>query len=517
MRHVQSKQKQEGKGVGNKVENALAFYVPAEHNIEVIGYFSAGYKRRYAQAPEAKVVKLFDRETGLERQIKIIASSLYGYPNSTDLDFYWAFLRICDEHIQMLPREDKPGQKILHPQFKKIPISFTTNQLIKYTGTPRTGLRWKEANEFLKRLALTGIEGHIYKAGEKRFVDMTTTLFREVYVRGEKMRGGKMADMNYVVPGPWFISNFFHFYFHRVDIALHQRLQSAIAKSLLPILNVGWYAARGQSYAKSYDALCDILFVPNQHHLSWVKKQLDAAHEELQKEKFLARWEYETKDSGEWSRVIRWWPGEKWYFDQQEHQRRRSMVEGKENRQMLLFTPTMPEVKVPDGALAVDGDGASPHWDRVKNFYAAVGQEQVSRQKIQEGVETLTDLEEEGYSINDIDAALAWIVKHRRTKFGGEVHSVRLAIKVIGQALREKKQTQQKAERERQLALEEHASGFRTQDAEKIFNTLSTTEQDILRKRATRSLLEQGYKERFLLQRVIQGEIYRLLLEEKGR
>src|SRR6267378_5861563 len=108
--------------------------------------------------------------------------------------------------------------KNMHPFLvSPVNVHFTTNQLIRYTGTPRTGLRWKEANDFLKRLALTGIDGHIYKAGERRFVNMTTTLFREVYVRGEKLRNGRVADMNYIVPGPWFISNFYYFYFHRVD------------------------------------------------------------------------------------------------------------------------------------------------------------------------------------------------------------------------------------------------------------------------------------------------------------
>jgi hypothetical protein len=514
MRAGHSRQKSGEKSASPKAESALAFYVPAEHNIEVIGYFSAGYKRRYAQSPEAKVVNLSDRDTGLERQIKIIASSLYGYPNSTDLDFYRAFLRICDEHITMVPREHAPGHRVLHPQFKKIPISFTTNQLIRYTGTPRTGLRWKEANDFLKRLALTGIDGHIYKAGERRFVNMTTTLFREVYVRGEKLRNGRMADMNYIVPGPWFISNFYYFYFHRVDIALHQRLQSAIAKSLLPILNVGWYAARGQSYAKSYDTLCDLLFIPDQHHLSWVKKQLDAAHEELHQEKFLARWEYESKEGGEWARVIRWWPGEKWYFDQHEQQRRRSLAEGKESKQILLFAPTMPEVKWPESVQAGDEHEASPHWERVKDFYAAIGQDQVSQQKIHEGVETLTMLEKEGYSAADIDAALAWIVKHRRTKFSGEVHSVRLVIKVIGQALREQKQQQPKVERERQLTLEEQASTSWNEDVERIFATLSPAAQDGLRQKAKERLLAQGYKEKFLLERLIKSEMYRLLRQE---
>src|SRR5215471_18268795 len=112
MKAGQGKQKGGERSVTLKAESALAFYVPAEQNIEVIGYFSAGYKRRYAHAPEAKVVELFDRASGLERHIKIIASSLYGYPNSTDLDFYRAFLRICDEHIAMVPKEDAPGQTV---------------------------------------------------------------------------------------------------------------------------------------------------------------------------------------------------------------------------------------------------------------------------------------------------------------------------------------------------------------------------------------------------------------------
>jgi hypothetical protein len=421
-----------------KANVALAFYVPAEHNIEVIGYFSAGYKRRYPQPSEAKTVRLTDRETGLERQIKIIASA-YGYPNSTDLDFYRAFLRICDEQIEMVPCQEKTGEVVIRPQFKKIPIAFTTNQMLRYAGFTKSAPRWKEANTFLKRLAFTGIEGHIYLARERKFEMMTTTLFRDVYTRGEKLRNGKVADMNYVVPGPWLLSNYYYYYFHRIDIALHQRLETPIAKSLLPILNTGWYAARGQSYAKRYSDLAALLFIPCWEHLSWVKKQLDPAHEELREEKFLAAWEYETTPRGDWSHVIRWWPGEKWFFDQQEHQRRRNAVTEKNTAasQFLLLPPTMPEVKPSQSAPAVTSEEDDPRWNRVREFYTMIGQERVSIQKVREGVSTLALLEQEGYRTSDVDAALEWIVKHRKTRFGGDVHSIRLVIKVIGQALKE--------------------------------------------------------------------------------
>ena len=59
-------------------------YVPAEQNLENIGYFSAGYKRKFPTTPkEAKSVTIVT--SGVERQINVIPSS-YGYPNSEDFD-----------------------------------------------------------------------------------------------------------------------------------------------------------------------------------------------------------------------------------------------------------------------------------------------------------------------------------------------------------------------------------------------------------------------------------------------
>ena len=68
-------------------------YIPAEQNLENIGYFSAGYKRKFPTTlKEAKTIAIVS--SGIERQIKIIPSS-YGYPHSEDFDLYRAFLKIC--------------------------------------------------------------------------------------------------------------------------------------------------------------------------------------------------------------------------------------------------------------------------------------------------------------------------------------------------------------------------------------------------------------------------------------
>src|ERR1700751_358024 len=105
----------------------LAEYVPAELNLETIGFFSAGYKRRYPKEPhEAKIVNL-----GATRQIRIVPST-YGYPNSEDLDLYRAFLKICDEHATI--EDDWIDGSLVRQPHLKIPICFSTRQLLRYAG-----------------------------------------------------------------------------------------------------------------------------------------------------------------------------------------------------------------------------------------------------------------------------------------------------------------------------------------------------------------------------------------------
>jgi len=58
-------------------------YVPAELNLESIGYFSASVKRQYPrEGQKSKVVNL----NSASRIIEIVANPKYGFPNAQDLE-----------------------------------------------------------------------------------------------------------------------------------------------------------------------------------------------------------------------------------------------------------------------------------------------------------------------------------------------------------------------------------------------------------------------------------------------
>src|SRR5438034_3062082 len=71
---------------GNETTSGLlpAEYVPAEQNLETIGYFSAGYKRKYPTEQQRSKLLLLSPD----RKVEIVPTAKYGYPNSEDLDFY---------------------------------------------------------------------------------------------------------------------------------------------------------------------------------------------------------------------------------------------------------------------------------------------------------------------------------------------------------------------------------------------------------------------------------------------
>jgi len=304
-------------------KNRLYFpdeYVAAEQNIETIGYFSAGYKRRYPKEPnEAKEVSI-----GPDRRVRIVPST-YGYPNSEDQDYYRGFLKICSVKARLAERK-REGQITRHPHLA-LPIGFSTNQLLRYANKGDNARNRQAVRNWIKRSTATTIEGGLYQAKTK-FVNQEFggQLFSQYVLVGEKMRNGRQADMNYVWPAAWFLSNFYFHYYRRVDLAFHQRLSKPIAKALYPLLETGWFASGG-SFSKRYADLCAHLFIQLQVHLSLVKQQLDPAHEELQREHFLETWEYILDAGEQWTGVIRWWPGKKWRDDQETRKLRKELAE----------------------------------------------------------------------------------------------------------------------------------------------------------------------------------------------
>jgi hypothetical protein len=351
-------------------------YIPAEQNLENIGYFSAGYKRKFPTTlKEAKTVTLVS--SGTERQIKIIPSS-YGYPNSEDFDLYRAFLKVCYEHTQTVGRF-KNGEWRLHPEIK-VPISFSTLKLLRYAGYKKNQDALVLVRDWTKRGVVTGIQGRLYDAKTGQFQERTVTLFSDARTRGETLRNGRVAERNYIWPSPWFLSNIYYFYTRRVDLAFHRHLRRPIAKTIYPLLDTGWYASGGTTWAKRYTDLCSILFIRCYTHVSQVADQLDPSHEELQKAQFLERWSYEKDENNRWTGVIRWWPGKKWFADQEERHARK--VPGHDNTSLLITQSLAAESKETnreDKKSYVSETSEGTQLQKlVVRFYEGIGQGRIS-------------------------------------------------------------------------------------------------------------------------------------------
>jgi hypothetical protein len=346
-------------------------------------------------------------------------------------------------------------------------------------------------------------------------------LFSQYVLVGEKMRNGRVADMNYVWPAPWFLSNFYFNYYRRVDLAFHQRLTRPIAKGLYPLLETGWFASGG-SFAKRYVDLCAHLFIQFQSHLSLVKQQLDPAHEELRREEFLESWEYTFGKEATWTGVIRWWPGKKWLSEQE---MRRGKKEGTES--ILLQSPISVNKDVPlcdqketnSEILSNMTQVELQDVDFVRHLYSQLGQKRVTKQKIESGLRILHDLDAQGFSRTEISNALQWVL-HNKHRFGDSVYSLGILPHVIGQALRSRatelsEDTKEKVKETQ--AHQEKAEQDHRRELEQQFLALPVSRQSEMQEQAIFRLIGQGYDAKLIriMKSLVRQEIYRMLQESE--
>ena len=502
-------------GEGKAYKGTLYFadeYVAAEQNLETIGYFSAGYKRRYPKEPnEAKVINI-----GPQRQIRIVPST-YGYPNSEDQDYYRGFLKVCSTNARLAERK-RERQITRHPHLE-LPIGFSTNQLLRYSGKGDNARNRQAVRNWIKRCTATTIEGGLYQAKTKYInQEFGGQLFSQYVLIGEKMLNGREAGMNYVWPAAWFLSNFYYHYYRRVDLAFHQRLSKPIAKGLYPLLETGWFASGGP-FTKRYADLCAHLFIQPHAQQSLVKQQLDPAHEELKHELFLEAWEYVLDSEQQWTGVIRWWPGKKWLDDQEARKLRKDLAEQPPDIPggLAIFSEKkyLTVSNMVNMTASAGGPVSPSHADRVREFYARLGQSKVSKQKVADGAQIITDLEAQGFSLEEVDKAMQWTIASRQ-KLGDQVYSLGILPHIIGQALQEFEKDQRIEKKRSKQGAEDRLyteSRARSQSLEQLLQSLPLPEQETLREEAIKSLVEQGYDEKLLrvMKSMVKQEVYRLL------
>jgi hypothetical protein len=483
-----------------------ADYISAEQNLESIGYFSATYSRRSVTDTRAsKVVEL-----SRDRTIEILPSKKYGLPNAEDLDFYRAFLKICYERARLVKGE-RDGRVVYHPELPS-PVGFSSRELTIKANKRWSGRVNRSVHEWIERLNSTTIHGAIFSAKEQRYdVRMgLEPLFRQYVHVGHQMADGQIASQNFVWPAQWFIDNYYYLYTRPIDLLFHHRLSCSIAKSLYPLLDSGWFASNGSPYTKRYTDLCAVLDIQIYKQLSRARQQLDPSQDELVREKFIASYDYPCDDRGQWTGTIRWWPGAKWLYDQESKQKRRS---GRENAASLPVAESQDMIDVQPHAIS--GQLALPmpthravempelYEQRVKNFYADIGQSRVSQSKVASGTGVIRSIvEEEGFTLAEVDYTLRWIIRNLNARFGGTVKSLGILPHVIGEALKEREYEKKKNARDFS------ASQKVKQDKEKIeglkaremnLADLSDGQREQLRQKAIQELQDEGVQQRFML------------------
>jgi hypothetical protein len=141
-------------------------YIQAEVFLETVGFFTPSSRRIKHHLVKEKTLAKRANPDGTMYEIKttISANALFGLPITSDLDYYRAFLKICDEIV------DRDGR--FH-----LPIAIPTRALIRYAGKAENARERKEIRAWIRRMTLTGIIGGIYQAKSKDY--LTVRLFFE--------------------------------------------------------------------------------------------------------------------------------------------------------------------------------------------------------------------------------------------------------------------------------------------------------------------------------------------------
>lgn len=288
-------------------------YILTEVFLENTGYFTPSSKRIKDIKVKEKVIGERLAADGTKKVITVAISSnaALGLPITSDLDYYRAFLKICDELV------DKSGRF-------NVPIEVPSKRLAQLAGKPWGKSTRREIREWFDRLNFTGIKGGMYRARSKDFDDsFSGVVFSQVVHRGDHLKNGSKAETNYVWPAPWWLSNYFYRYLKPVDFNFHRRLRKPIAKSLYPLLETGWYASGGKAYTKHYTELCNEFLLSPRKQISLIKQQLDPAHRDLQRERFLRDWVYREAAGEGKGYIITYYPGDKFFEDQKARESRR--------------------------------------------------------------------------------------------------------------------------------------------------------------------------------------------------
>jgi hypothetical protein len=277
--------------------------IKIEKNLNSLGFFTPSHKG--LNNKKSKSISISREEHGRKIQAKatIFPSPDHGLPTTADQDKYFAFQKIVTEIRKRTGVVTNP-------------IGFTSYQLLKILGVNASGKNYEEVGQWLERMTLTGIrsENMVYFAGRKMWAKDIFHVFDRVVQVGQQLPDGTTADQNYVWLSDWQLENLNANYVLPLDLHTYRQLRSTIAKALVPLLQIWFYASGRRPIEKRYGDLCQYLQIRRWPHLSKVRENFAPALEELKRLSFLDLWDIQrTADNQDFKIILH--PGPRYSRD----------------------------------------------------------------------------------------------------------------------------------------------------------------------------------------------------------
>ena len=277
--------------------------IKIEKNLNSLGFFTPSHKGLDNTKSKSISISREERGRKLHAKATIYPSPDHGLPTTADQDKYFAFQKIVTEI-------KKRTGVVANP------IGFTSYQLLKILGVNASGKNYEEVSQWLERMTLTGIrsENMVYFAGRKIWAKDIFHVFDRVVQVGQELPDGTKADQNYVWLSEWQLENLNANYVLPLDMYTYRQLRSTIAKALVPLLQIWFYASGRRPIEKRYGDLCQYLQIRRWPHLSKVRENFAPALEELQTLSFLELWDIQrTADHLDFKIILH--PGERYSRD----------------------------------------------------------------------------------------------------------------------------------------------------------------------------------------------------------
>jgi hypothetical protein len=272
--------------------------VRVEKNVNTFGFFTPSSKRLRTSSKTVTLQVRTDDGQRVQAKATIYPAAELGLPTTADQDKYFAFQKII-EQIR------KQEGVVLNP------VRFSSAAMIETLRMTDGGRNYREIWEWLRRMTLTGVEseGVVYFAGRKKYARDVFHVFQRSVAMGEVLEDGTVAEENYVWLSEWQLENVNNRHTLPIDYDVYRTLQLHIAKALVPLLQIWFYASRREQCAeRKYSDLCSLLGLQCFKALSRIKQQFGPSLDDLKEKGFLSTWDLaKTTDESDYKLCL--WAG----------------------------------------------------------------------------------------------------------------------------------------------------------------------------------------------------------------